>query len=909
MNDGHRGPSPPVTVRLHPRRAPAHRSVSLKHSPSAWPSNKTAQYPSQAPSPESPAGLASDRANPPSTVSPKPFPNKESSGESSDAGKWFENANNNAVQSNTSFIDNDPPYFLRNSSSSTTPSDARGAPAARVHVSTSMPYRPVLLKYPSGDGSSADDFKGVIDDLTVANKRLKQKLKKYEKLYDAHLQDEKLFEVRFHGLPDHKKKELEEMLTKFAANLDDGSGHHAPVVHNPTTFRVAESGYASLSASGQNSTSAPSGQENDHRAMSKSQYNRQQQSIQSYLHDIPPGLMPRQAAPMTDKTKRKLVVRRLEQVFSGKISVPGNHPQPMQQEEVAQSAAMADRQEQAASGQLMKREGHREARIMSASEEEWYFPYIDQEKGSGSPDQRPTRPLDLDPSRAQVPADNMEYIRHLGFTPPDMVTGDAPEEGHGWIYLNLLINMAQLHTINVTTDFVKDAVGEYSAKLELSPDGRKVRWKGGNGLSRNSSDSSSEHLSELSPSEHVKSPSKRMKIGHPGINEPVNDPEWQARRTARAIKEREQKKFAYTPMFFHKEDSEDDDENYRFDVHSSSLSPPHAPRGDSSGFASSAMPSLTSRRRHDDGPIIFYNKAKFCADLSGNHNGTASAHASSYQSFGAEPLGCTQPPHQSPRCSDARGLRSLLNASPMAIDQKEGEHATSSEDGLGGFSSPTLSIVSSTNSSDIMDFEASGIGGVQPEDNFSIRVKRSHTQIRPSGMIAVSQSVKKPHLYPKKVLEALKEHTSNDGLPPGRRPLIKEKILSICHKVLPNSKLPPASFLPFDSTSSGSVDSDLDSDTSSAADENSMTTSFQHPHFCPQHNVATSSRLSISPVQGSDENSGDHESATDESMDLLASAREADPSAIRKSEREYDAELAERLTEDIPAGSSAATAV
>lgn len=48
----------------------------------------------------SPNAGASDQANPPSTISPKfNKSTKNSSGESSDAGKWFEKTNN-AVQSN-----------------------------------------------------------------------------------------------------------------------------------------------------------------------------------------------------------------------------------------------------------------------------------------------------------------------------------------------------------------------------------------------------------------------------------------------------------------------------------------------------------------------------------------------------------------------------------------------------------------------------------------------------------------------------------------------------------------------------------------------------------------------------------------------------------------------------------------
>jgi hypothetical protein len=47
---------------------------------------------------------SSDKANPPS-VSPKLASNKNSSGESSDAGRWFETTNNNAQQSSATFAD------------------------------------------------------------------------------------------------------------------------------------------------------------------------------------------------------------------------------------------------------------------------------------------------------------------------------------------------------------------------------------------------------------------------------------------------------------------------------------------------------------------------------------------------------------------------------------------------------------------------------------------------------------------------------------------------------------------------------------------------------------------------------------------------------------------------------------
>ncbi|KAF2739534.1 hypothetical protein EJ04DRAFT_426615 [Polyplosphaeria fusca] len=918
----------------HPRRPPAHQSVSLRHTPPA-------QCEPRATMPSSPNGPASDKANPPSTVSPKlSNTNKQSSGESSDAGKWFENTNNNAMQSHASLADNDPPFVLRNSSSSGTPPE--GHESRLPPYATSVPYRPAL-NHRGTDESSTEDFRSVIDDLTVANKRLKQKLRKYETLYDAHLQDEKLFEVRFHGMPDHKKRELEETLRKFASSLDESTTNYPPISHPPAldpqktggsshTSRFAESGYVSMSASRPNSNAAPSGADGDRRLPSKARIDRQHQNIQSYLLDIPAGLLPRHNVPMTDKSKKKLVVRRLEQIFAGKRSAPGNHAQPLQQEEVAQSAAMADRQAKEATGQHSRKEGHREARIMSLRTEDEDaavgsltelvhksrpYPTVQEQGaafGSGSPDQRPTRPLDLDPFRAQVPAENMEYIRHLGFTPPDMYSEQSPVDDHGWLYLNLLINMAQLHTINVTPDFVKDAVAEYSSRLELSHDGRKIRWKGGRDLTNDSSASSSEHQGGSSPYDGLyrrlsKSPPKRIKTGHSGESSESIDTEMQARRTARAVREREQGKYAYNPLFFHKEDSEDEDDFYHLDMVSSSNSPAQfQQRGDSSGFSSTAMRSTSSRRRREDGPIIFYNKAKFCTDLSGDRNGSFAANPATYKSITTHPLGASSLASSlSGSMSETRQPGNLVDTEPMDLDLKGSEQVSSSEGDL-GFSPDALKNDGGEDSPETMEFEASGLGGVQPEDNFAIKVKRSQVRAESSVRAAGTHKSRYSRHYTKKILEALgEEPSSEDDVQPT---VIKSEILSASRKELPSSSLPPASFLPFDSTSSGDIDSDLESESDVSSDPSITSSSDRGPMTALQ-------LLNISPTHqppqahnddpDSDEED-DVDSDSDDSIDLLATARQLDPKTIRQSEREYDAGCAERLASEIIAGSSAATA-
>jgi hypothetical protein len=102
---------------------------------------------------------ASDKANPPSTVSFKADAadvNKQSSGESSDAGKWFESTNNNAKQNSASFVDSmsrrsggavDPwlhAYIVLQTnppSSSVTPPRPKPLPMATPLVAGAIPLR------------------------------------------------------------------------------------------------------------------------------------------------------------------------------------------------------------------------------------------------------------------------------------------------------------------------------------------------------------------------------------------------------------------------------------------------------------------------------------------------------------------------------------------------------------------------------------------------------------------------------------------------------------------------------------------------------------------------------------------------------------------------------------------------
>jgi RNA:NAD 2'-phosphotransferase (TPT1/KptA family) len=89
----------------------------------------------------------------------------------------------------------------------------------------------------------------------------------------------------------------------------------------------------------------------------------------------------------------------------------------------------------------------------------------------------------------------MNYIQHLDLLPPELLPGqqsiqDVPLDAEGWVSLNLLYNLTQLHLINVTPDLVRSAVLEISTRFQLSPDGHKIRWQGGSKHTKFSSHSS-----------------------------------------------------------------------------------------------------------------------------------------------------------------------------------------------------------------------------------------------------------------------------------------------------------------------------------------------------------------------------------------------------------------------------------
>lgn len=762
-----------------------------------------------------------------------------------DAKKWFDNSNNNP----TAAFDVSPPdgkndvsmspplplatdedllllkvgsYFearVLSSDDANNDIPLMSPQVAPPFVPPGTSFLPATLEHANTRSSSSEDYRSVIDDLTIENKRLKEQLKRYQQKVNRDvLEDEKLFEIKMHGLPRRKKQELEATLRDFAASLGDTASndsasqrkrekslssskdhsqqphqHHHHHHHNNSALysssgsrskqasnsssrsRPVDSAYASMStganSSGTSLTRPPFG---GSKARASSE-----QKVERYLKDIPEGLHPHYGFnTLGDKEKKKLIVRRLEQLFTGKIggrytrqvrssapdsgdaaptttiaaalgdgstkrsgagnsgsrsgssgdysSAPAVNIATYTSTPAAPAAAAVNLQiptslgsfEPAREARIQARiSGHKQAKSRdngSASNSNSNGEEAGNGNGNGGnggngnssghsnvlatsagasgnsvgngngngngkhslgsslPDQRPTRLLDLDPDRVQVPADNMEYIRHLGLVPPEIgprsvaKTIDVSPDADGWVYLNLLANLAQLHILNVAPDFIRQAVVEKSTKFQLSPDGQKIRWRGGMDGTKFSSDGGStgdrsqhSQSTDADDGSDMTGQRKRAKTSGNGsasaLSSSKKHPKTRMQDSAASSS------FQYKPLFVHRNSvpvltsgeemsSQESDQpetshaygsrmdqsntksRNRNDAKSKTKSTSITNSNGNSNFnidvsryaMSRSGSSNIRKRRKSDGVVVYYSGMPFCTDLAGDSSGEVS---------------------------------------------------------------------------------------------------------------------------------------------------------------------------------------------------------------------------------------------------------------------------------------------
>lgn len=199
-----------------------------------------------------------------------------------------------------------------------------------------------------------------------------------------------------------------------------------------------------------------------------------------------------------------------------------------------------------------------------------------------------------------------------------------------------------------------------------------------------------------------------------------------------------------------------------------------------------------------------------------------------------------------------------------------------------------------------IDLEVTGMGGVYPADNFAIEVESRHAVVDQNEAPAIPIQDTTKNL-PDRFAKILHGNTPQRKV----RAAVAQRYLNIQRIEHPPSMLPPAlCFVPEE-------DDSTSDDYSGTVDEMSMSPDAADvlpPSTAPQTMYMPDVDSEDSDEEMEDEEYGESDAESDGSLDLLAAAREADPEAISRKERQYDAEMAERLAEDIPAGSSAATA-
>ncbi|TVY42754.1 Frequency clock protein, partial [Lachnellula occidentalis] len=792
-------PAPAMTANSHsstshPRRTPAHLSVSLHQSRPAYDANMEDSQRAQ-----------KDRNTFMPPIARQASDDTNHSGESAGmtVETWFDHSNKRPQAGiRPTLQDNEPPYYLPPGSSA---ESGRGNLHDDTHAS-SLPLRPFAGFAAESNGSGSDIYRSVIDDLTVRNKLLKERLRKYETPTSPHLEKDKLFEVKIHALPLNKRQELEDLLRTFASNFSDsndgtstdskeaskGTGNSCPshllgsgsepaqvkaLTSSTSNYCPVDSAYASMSISGPTSVSTV-----NHRKAEPQSKIAEKEHIDTFLDDIPEDQLPRHALTMTETQKKKLVVRRLEQLFTGKVDgILRDYTQPLQHQGVSNSALNAD---QTVCEPFASTEGIREALIKPQPVDigKSVPPNLANERSNDSStprhssgatvdsnasrEQRPTRPLDLDPDRTQVPSDNVEYIRHLGFSTPKLVSedsSDAESDAQGWIYLNLLVSLAQLHIINVTPDFVRSAVEDVSSKFQLSPDGRKIRWRGGTDGSHISSDSDANtriHYPNDSDSLE-ESNMKRRKLDEPKTNRSA-----QGRFASAPIEvqtpalSKAASMFAntlhYRPLFNHRSSEDDSDSS---DNDGSNMS--YNPGGDtgagrvpqSAHFRRhSSRPESCGQQRRQEGPIVFYNGAKFFTDLSGNRgNILTSRHVTSVGKQGdniLDALGCSSRESRPALLRTPSG--SLMQYRPfkdytgdMVGQLSEKPHSI---DNLAIEPGVKWSSCKHSSASPLIAFNASGLGGTRPADHFVVTVETRRTKLNSTARPKLSKfSPSGPH--------------------------------------------------------------------------------------------------------------------------------------------------------------------
>ena len=791
-----------------------------------------------------------------------------------------------------------------------------------------------------------DIFRDVIDDLTIQNKKLKRRLEKYEKVQNSQVGESKLFELNVHNLSMHKKRELERLLQNFASSLDNPrpESRH-PSEHLESTFhpenllsptekpspvpltynKPMDSAYASMSASGQTVLSLSHRQGSKSRTVGRSRSSFQQLG-NFQVHNATDPFAQTQSPIASDISKKRLVVERLEQLFTSKKPNGAAHIDSADFKAISHPEVNAERTESVnATGprtaRMLQYEDFGQSNGFSSNTHE--FPAIgERQQETEDPlthphmfqEQRPTGPLDLEISQSESATDSMEYIRHLGATSPG--SKDCGHSSNEWIYLNLLANMAQLHTLNVTPDFVRHAIIEHSIFLDLSEDGRKVRWQNTFKDTKHELDNTQTNVSGHS-----------NKISAGAFHEIVSRDENQhsqfyqddltrkpgqtestmlnPRRLRCTSNPRQTGKPFYVPLLIHSSSSQEQDE-YGSYANEDTSSPTQVGESYDLSFRTDPRVVHPPRRDSHNGPTVYFDNAKFYSDQSKDivspvgYDIPYSVRTSAI--LGHRHISSSRVWKRRQRPKSTRAFMPNVNDddtniySDTPILQIHG-HERSSEDNVAAVTPP------------VADWEASGLGGIRLDDNFAIEVQVRRTSISTQPQIQ-SELQARPYRHTSiaRIRSVCSTHPSR---PPKSSTIFKTSVMSNRRQSLPPSQLPPPSYscFPFSESSDSGSDSDLEDDIVSDKNESMLSAPRLRPVLAnPVHgsnsplgrNNRFSSALSNQLADQSPR-------CTPHSMSSISGLESDSPGHRRERRSKFESSSIQKLP-DLPTGSSAATA-
>ncbi|KAL8932380.1 MAG: hypothetical protein Q9216_006862 [Gyalolechia sp. 2 TL-2023] len=675
---------------------------------------------------------------------------------------WYECLNETGPKPGSApFIDDDPPFYLQKSASddeSTFALQAERLSSRPGQSSQPAPLSYSLLSRLELSENDPNTFREVIDDLTVQNKRLKKRLKRYERINTQGLKHSGLFELRVQNLPYDKKQELEVILQRFASTIHPskntsvsnragsnragsiqprGAGSNL-IPSSPPYAKGLDSAYASVSATG--ATFKPTSGRSDYsisRARSHMSPSAEHELCTS-VDARPQRAESPSLTEISDVSKQRLAVERLQELF-----LTGNGDV----KSIIESNLLAHSPQS-------RNPSNDNAHITN------YAPSIGRQTRS--------------------PPYTSRHLRHLDDTP--QVTGFGAESQHEWVYLNLLINLAQLHTLNITPELVRSGIQATSTRLVLSEDGSKVRWQGDFERSVTSPD----HPDDLATTHHASTAASLIQP-EPTLQLPEGQAleqyyEESSSRNERILEpgdniytfapsSRAAKRSNYKPLFAHQR------QHAQESSHGSSNGS-QKPGSSLSDTKESIPPDPGDRENATNGPLVFFDGDSFFLDLSSDPTDANSAGHLSYSNRYTEPLGWRSGPYQT----------------DPAYERKQAIPTLRPEDHEDWNQSPPLRVNDGNPTSIIPDddpsasrarfhFQASGIGGIHLADNFAIDVQTARASVS--------------HPVPKSLTST--SSLRDDDIPASprfqRHRVHNTQILSCTTTHLPPSPLPPPSYV------------------------------------------------------------------------------------------------------------------